>query len=43
MVGLVGLMDKIADSGSADAGSIPARDTKRNAFLKCVPFSYRKI
>ena len=26
---LVGLMDKIADSGSADTGSIPVRDTKK--------------
>lgn len=30
MVGLVGLMDKIADSGSADVGSIPTRDARKN-------------
>lgn len=36
-----GLMDKIADSGSADAGSIPARDARINAWAACT-FNYTK-
>ena len=33
-------MDKAADSGSADAGSIPVRDTKRNVSLDGMHFFF---
>lgn len=40
---LGGLMDKVADSGSADAGSIPVRGAKDIVFHKELCLSLLKV